>query len=143
MDDDPNRKASHVNGDPYCHLCAIKMRDAHHTIVFWFEEIKRQFPETHCSWTFRDQYYQDILYQTGKSRIRWPQSKHNAMRGSVPESRAMDLFRLNEWGFAEFSRFYYRDIADWVSKQNAPLIWGGSWPSFPDLDHFQLADDVV
>ncbi len=78
---------------------------------------------------------QVAAYHDGRSRLTWPQSKHN----SLP-SRAVDLARVPiDWrdthGFCT--------LADVVKAQAAELgikiVWGGDWKGLKDLDHFQLA----
>lgn len=127
-----------------CESCRFKLRQAHVEIVNWFYEIKKVFSDCHISWTYRDEYYQNLMVQQGKSRALYPTSAHNFTVKGLPYSRAMDLFQLRSDGLASFLHSYYFDINELLSKLNAPITWGGSWSgNLGDYDHFQLNKDVV
>lgn len=129
-----------LTGD--CALCDAKLEQAHHEIGYWFREIKKSFPDVHVSCTFRNKIDQDIAYQEGRSRLKWPNSKHNLMNGNTPCSRAFDLFMLRPDFVAEWRPAYFKEIADLLLMFNAPIVWGGAWKKFTDYPHFQLMDDV-
>lgn len=129
----------HISGE-VCPLCEDKLKDSHPTLVFWFRKIKSQFKDCHISWTFRDEKWQNWAYDNKKSKLRWPNSKHNKMKDGKPESQAMDLFQLRADKLAGFAISYFRAIYAYLSSQNASVTWGGLWKQFPDGDHFEIKD---
>ena len=60
-----------------------------------------------------------------------------------PFSRAWDCFRLSADGKAEFPNLWYLMVAENAEHAGAPLDWGGDWPKFKDLVHFQLKETVA
>lgn len=85
---------------------------------------------------------QDKLYAAGKSKLLWPQSKHN-----LAPSQAVDVIPYPiDWNDAR--RFtYLAGIVKGVASQLGIVIrWGGDWDSdnnfkdqtFNDLPHFEL-----
>lgn len=77
---------------------------------------------------------QNLAYQTGKSRLNWPDSKHN----STP-SMAVDLAPYPiDWN--DLGRFHKLSevIKRIAAEKNIPIEWGGDWKTFKDYPHFQL-----
>jgi len=90
----------------------------------------------------REKEEQDRLFESGKSKVRWPASKHN----SVP-SCAVDVIPWPvDWNDRE--RFvYFAGIVKGVASQlGVSIRWGGDWDSdndlkdqsFNDLPHFEI-----
>lgn len=123
----------HHTPESPCPLCSDKLLQAHSTLQQWFPRIKAEFPSAHISWTFRDEATQNLFCEQGKSRVRWPNSKHN-----VSPSAAMDLFFLSPDQVALWPKALFQKVADWLKEQGAPLIWGGTFSTLFDADHFQL-----
>jgi hypothetical protein len=126
----------HQNGI-YCESCSDKLATAHPKLNLWFLILKNHFPSAHIAWAFRGQADQDKAFAEGKSRLRWPRSKHNNMANGVPQSLALDLFFL-ENGAAKWDIDAYRQIAEWSENDSYPIKWGGSWKRFKDNPHFEL-----
>lgn len=95
---------------------------------------------------FRGQDEQDVAFETGKSKKKWPESKHN----NFP-SLAVDVAPYPiDW--SDPKRFYY--FAGYVRRvaegMGIKLRFGGDWngdfevkdENFFDLDHFELVEDV-
>jgi len=96
---------------------------------------------------FRTKETQDLLYEQGRSKLRWPKSKHNEY-----PSDAIDVapwFSLEphiRWddkeAFYEFAGF----VQGIAAARGIPLRWGGNWDlddelhdqNFFDLVHFEL-----
>ena len=124
----------HVNGTPDCPECALKLADAHPDLVKWYlEKVKPRFADAHISWSFRDKDSQEQAFLDGKSKLHFPNSKHN----QVP-ALALDLFQLDIHGLALWRWGYFRDISDMAAVDADPILWGGLWKSIGDSDHFQL-----
>ena len=125
----------HTGGD--CALCAEKLKDAHPILQEAFPRIKYQFPECHISCTFRDQFAQDVAFNTGHSRLKWPDSPHNKR-----PALAMDLFQIRMSDkLPLWSTEYYRQIADFCKLNRFNIFWGGWWLRFKDAPHFQVSLD--
>jgi hypothetical protein len=129
----------HTNGSAECLSCAAKLMQADQDLVQWFyREVKPAFPDAHVSWSFRGEKDQNEAVAMGKSKLAWPNSKHNALGpDGKPCARAIDLFQLASNGMACWPWKWFKDIADVCAD---PMIeWGGSWTKFPDTPHFQLS----
>jgi hypothetical protein len=83
----------HTN-DLICLLCAEKLATADPRIAEWFLEIKKEFPHAHVSWAYRNKEDQDRFFAEGKTRAKFPRSKHNVERDGKPYAQALDLFEL-------------------------------------------------
>lgn len=102
-----------------------------------------EFPEAHLSWVWRDQVEQNLYFEQGKTKLKWPNSEHNRIKDGKPSSRAFDLFRLSSDGKAEFPTRFYFQVSEFLKRKEAPIIWGGSWKTFGDGDHYQLKSSIV
>lgn len=124
---------SHHTHDPVCPLCVEKLHDADPALHDIYLQVKAEFPDAHISWTFRDEANQNQFFQDGKTRCRWPNSKHNRK-----PSRAMDLFQLRPDNVAAWPAPWFRSIADFLTSIGAPIQWGGHWKTIGDGDHYEL-----
>jgi peptidoglycan L-alanyl-D-glutamate endopeptidase CwlK len=86
-----------------------------------------------CGW--RGKAEQDKAYREGKSKLRFPESRHNR----VP-AEAVDLapYPIDWNDHAAFTR-----LATYVLAAAADLgvrvSWGGHWRGFIDLPHYELS----
>lgn len=89
---------------------------------------------------FRGQQEQDKAYTEGKSKVKWPGSKHN-----TSPSLAVDIVPFPvDWN--DMQRF--KDLAvlvkdEWKAmpeseKLRYELVWGGDWKTFVDAQHWEL-----
>ena len=101
--------------------------------------------------THRDKETQTNHFNEGRSKVKWPHSKHNRL-----PSRAIDIAPWPipiDWGESdpkEMARFYYLAgvVQGIASKYGIELRWGGDWDSdsifsdngFDDLLHFEMKD---
>lgn len=104
---------------------------------------------------FRNQAIQDEMYFSGRSKVRYPHSKHN----KVP-SMAVDIAPYPiDWGEHEkpsdnikaLGRFYYMagKVDEIARNKGITLRWGGDWDGdndfmdqkFDDLLHFEIVGD--
>lgn len=129
----------HKNGQP-CDSCIKKLEGCHIGIGTFFVWVRSRFPEAHISWGFRNQQQQDLAFNTGQSKTKWPDSKHNNMADGVPASMAIDIFRLGPDGKAYFEVEFYEKI--WTASQlegfNGIVEWGGNFKTLKDYNHFEL-----
>lgn len=99
---------------------------------------------------FRDETTQNHHYDTGQSKTKWPDSKHN-----VRPSKAVDAAPYpipDKWGaedVKELVKFYeFAGIVKYeAARMGIKIRWGGDWDGdgdytdqkFDDLVHFELA----
>lgn len=126
---------AHHTEDAICPACEEKLALAHPELVKWFrEQVKPCHNDVHISWSYRDQASQEQAFLDGKSRLHFPNSKHNKR-----PALALDLFKLTEENAALFPPLLYAAIASEATAAGSPIEWGGSWVGrLKDLDHFQL-----
>ena len=94
---------------------------------------------------YRGEEEQNAAYESGASKLRYPQSKHN----KTPHSLAVDVAPYI--GGISWDWQYYYPLADHIKevwlrlKEDCQLSgeydleWGGDWTSFKDGPHWQLA----
>lgn len=125
------------SNDPVCTRCNKIMEEADSDLVYWFFIMRSEFIDLHVSCAWRGEHDQNFYFKTGKSKVQWPNSKHNVMENGSPCSKAIDVFRLKN-GMAEFRFEYYKQVSDFLKSQNAPILWGGDFKKFKDGPHFEL-----
>lgn len=125
----------HTN-ETTCVSCEQKLISVHPYLRDWFHRLKLDHLDLHISWGFRDKENQDKAFSEGKSKLKWPDSKHNKMKDGVPCSEALDLFQLVN-GQAVFDKVFYGTLATKCKKNLDDIAWGGLWKSLGDFDHFE------
>lgn len=92
----------------------------------------------------RDKGTQDEYFRTGKSKLKYPSSKHN----SIP-SKAVDAVPYPiDWQDTERFRAFGGFVLGVAATLGIKLRWGGDWDgdkdfkdqSFIDMPHFELVD---
>lgn len=77
---------------------------------------------------------QDRAYREGKSKLRWPNSRHNAW-----PSEAVDLAPAPlDWDDTRRFKGLAVAILEEGRNQGTEITWGGSWRGFVDVPHFEL-----
>ena len=79
---------------------------------------------------------QNEAFAAGRSKLKWPESKHN----KVP-SHAVDIapFPL-DWTDIESFKDMATVVLEKASQAGVPLRWGGNWVNFRDYPHFELVE---
>ena len=77
---------------------------------------------------------QDKAFAEKKSKVKWPNSKHNRK-----PSLAFDAYP-DPLDWNDIKRFDHmgRVIKEAAKKVNVKITWGGDWASFRDRPHFEL-----
>ena len=92
---------------------------------------------------YRDKETQNQMYKEGKSKLQWPQGKHNRY-----PSMAVDIAPLPiDWNDSEKFHHFAGFVIATAMNLGINLRWGGDWDSdfefkeetFRDLVHFELA----
>lgn len=92
----------------------------------------------------RDQAEQDADFAAGRSKLQWPDGKHNAS-----PSLAVDLAPYPvDW--TDLSRFYVLAgiMLSCAAARNVKIRWGGNWDGsfnlkankFQDIGHFEIVE---
>lgn len=95
-------------------------------------------------WGHRGEEDQNHAFATGKSKLQWPQSKHNRF-----PSMAVDIVPYPELYEASYEKFF--EMATYVlaaaSRLGIPLRWGGHWLNYGgpgyyrrDWAHFEIIE---
>lgn len=118
-----------------------KLQTCHYRLQGLFREVIKNFDciilEGH-----RDKTAQDLAFKAGKSKLQWPNGKHN----SLP-SLAIDVAPYPvDWN--NIARFYWFGgyVMGMAQELNYNVRYGGDWnrnynindESFKDLVHFEL-----
>lgn len=93
----------------------------------------------------RNRSNQNNAYDTGKSRVRYPDSKHNTLPTKAVDVAPYISGRGIVWESRQCSHFagYVQAVAE---RMEIPIRWGGDWDQdrdvkdqvFNDLVHFEL-----
>lgn len=127
-----------LGSDGFCIGCALKLKDAHPELDRFFREyVLPKYSRAHISWSFRGEEDQEQAYRDGKSKLHWPHSPHNQK-----PSLAIDLFEIDENGRAKWDPKFFAMIAQEAVIHGLPIVWGGSWKSIGDTDHFELTKEL-
>lgn len=138
--------AHHKNG-PWCELCEDKLLTLDPELQPAARHFKEAFPEGHLSWGYRNEEDQNRAFAEGKTRAKFPHSKHNRMRQDPatgvwePAARAFDFFRIRPDGVAEWKVSFCQTVwKELEGKFPGKLEWAGNWPppNIKEYDHIQL-----
>lgn len=78
---------------------------------------------------------QDKAVRGGFSRVNWPNSKHNKS-----PSLAVDICPWPSMWKSEVAFIALAGVVhECAARLGIKVVWGGSWKSFPDMPHWELA----
>ncbi len=109
-----------------------------------FNEVIRSFDCTIIEGR-RDKKRQDKLFKSGKSKVFWPMSSHNAPVRA--KSKAVDVCPYPiDWGDRDLFTYFAGFVMGVAAMKGILLRWGGDWNNdkniknnkFDDLAHFEL-----
>ena len=118
-----------------------RLRSCHPFLQLLFRTVVEEFD---CSILegHRGEEKQNEYFNTKRSKLRWPQSKHNKVPSLAVDAAPYPL----SWD--DTDRFYYFGgfVKGIAYKLGIPLRWGGDWDNdtqvfderFKDLVHFEL-----
>jgi len=83
---------------------------------------------------------QNEAYEEGKSRLRYPQSKHNKIPSMAVDVVPYPIDWHNRERFLRFGGFVMGIAAHlyelgWIENR---VKWGGDWETFKDFPHFEM-----
>ena len=122
------------------------LKDLHPDLQFLLEEAIKVYDFSIIeAWRSKDQ--QNFLFNAGKSKLRWPKSKHNTKNNLPGMVRAVDIVPYPiDWNDRERFILLYGIIEGIASYNNIAIRWGGAWKglanmqdnNFDDLPHIEL-----
>ena len=89
---------------------------------------------------------QDELFEQGRTKVKWPNSKHNVLE-PADLSRAVDMAPYPiDWEDRERFHYFAGHVMGIAATMGGQLRWGGDWDedtevddnSFDDLPHYEL-----
>lgn len=132
---------------------SLKLQECHNDLQILFNEVIKYYDCTiKCG--HRGQQEQDAAYNSGHSRLKYPNGNHNAIPSLAvdvapyPEPAGKDIERHRKFG-------YFAGLVSMLSmrlkeegKVQSKIRWGGDWDmdndltdnSFNDLYHFEIHD---
>lgn len=129
---------THHTNDAVCPLCEEKLASAHVYLQTWFRNVvKPKYPDAHVSWAYRDQAAQEAAFADEKTKLHFPHSAHN----KIP-ARAIDLFQINSAGVAFWAPLFFAALSASNKLDYPQIVWGGTFKTLGDGDHFELLSDV-
>jgi peptidoglycan L-alanyl-D-glutamate endopeptidase CwlK len=106
-----------------------------------FNEVVKHFD---CSVLvgFRDRNGQDTAFNSGHSKLKWPESKHNTKPAIAVDVAPYPI----DWSDRERFLYFGGMVKGFAYSLDLPLRWGGDWDNdtqlsdnkFDDLVHFEL-----
>ena len=108
-----------------------------------FKEVIKHFDNTIVT-GHRTKDYQERVFSEGKSKVHWPNSKHNSLPSRAVDAAPYPL----DWSDRERFTLFAGFVLGIATSQGIKLRWGGDWDrdtqvkdnSFDDLLHFELVD---
>lgn len=130
------------NDGPVCRGCLTLLESVHLEMGKFFIWAKNLYPDLHIAQGWRGEKEQDKAYEDGKSKLKWPNSKHNHMVNFHPCSLALDLFQIDHNGLAKFDVNFYQELYNECVSADLPIRWGGMFKHLVDTDHFELMEKI-
>lgn len=123
---------------PICEGCNLLLLHVHTDLVMFFRWAKEKYPDVHIAEGWRGEEDQNKDFAEGKSKLQWPNSKHNHMEQGHPCSLALDLFLITPEGKADFNRDFYDRLYQDILKTGFNIRWGGTFKDFYDGPHYEI-----
>lgn len=114
---------------------ATNLSEAHPDLQRLFNEVLK-IADCTILCGYRGEWAQNDAYRSGRSKVQWPNSKHN-----MKPSLAVDVapYPIN---FSDIERFKsFAEVVKMCAKQLGIAVeWGGDW-AWKDYPHWQLKSD--
>lgn len=112
---------------------ATKLATAHEDLQRLFKEVVKR---TNCSIIcgHRNQAEQNQAFTIGTSKLAWPNSKHNSVPSMAVDAMPYPL----SWTDRPSIDALAAVVKEVAKELGIAVQWGGDFPRFPDLDHWQL-----
>ncbi len=95
----------------------------------------------------RDGVTQNEMFRTGKSKVQFPNSKHNSAPSMAVDAAPYPI----DWKDRERATLFAGFVMGIAKEKGITLRWGGDWNSdwqvkdnhFDDLWHFEITEGIV
>lgn len=123
----------------------MKLTTVHPKLKFLFEEVVKEY-DCVIVCGHRNKENQDKVFREGKSKVQFPDSKHNSSPSMAVDVAPYIAYKGIPWN--DHRQFYY--FAGYVmaiaERMGTKIRWGGDWnmnndvadQNFFDLPHFEL-----
>ena len=91
----------------------------------------------------RDQAEQERVYVEGKSRVRWPDSRHNSLPSLAVDLAPCDARGRIDWQDIAAFKALAVVVAARARDLGVSIEWGGDWARFRDYPHFQVTGPAL
>lgn len=118
---------------------SINLLTCHKDIQTLFNEVIKTIDCT-VIYGFRGKEKQNLLFHAGKSRLRYPNSKHNRSPSYAADVAPYPVDWDNLDRFRDFAKHVF-SVAKRLKEEEKishGFVWGGDWKSFPDFAHWEL-----
>ena len=118
-----------------------RLNTCHEDLIDLFNEVIKHFDCTILE-GYRGQKLQDRYYNEGKSKVKYPNGRHNAS-----PSRAVDVVPYPVYCEATEIMYFFAGFVKGIAESmEIKIRWGGDWDNdtevkdtgFKDLAHFEL-----
>ncbi len=82
---------------------------------------------------------QDQAFAGGKSKLKWPKSRHNSLPSQAVDVVPYPIDWNNHQRFEELAVI----VKECAAQLGIAITWGGDWTSFRDLPHWELSKPVA
>lgn len=122
------------------------LKELHPDLQFLLKEAIKVYDFTILE-GWRSKERQQFLVESGKSKLRWPRSKHNTKNNKPGRVIAVDIAPYPiDWADRDRFILLYGIIEGIASYNNIKIRWGGAWKGlshmgsndFNDLPHIEL-----
>jgi len=87
---------------------------------------------------FRTKSAQHGAFLTGKSKVEWPNSKHNSFPSEAADVVPYPVVWEDREGFDRFGAY----VLETAKRMGIKVRWGGHFKSFYDGPHFELVEEA-
>lgn len=136
----------------YSKVSLDRLETCHPKLQEIFKEVLEVFDHTViCG--YRDKDTQNSLYLEGKSKLKFPESKHNTYPSLAIDVAPYDkLNNTIQWQDREWFHYFAGYVLAVARSKGVILRWGGDWQSkktpnkyyyrkpFDDLPHFEILE---
>lgn len=122
----------HTQGSE-CEGCNERLKQAHVLLQSFFYQLKEISEDVHVSHVFRDEADQNAAFESGASKLKWPNSKHNR----IP-AEAIDIFQIDSKGKAVFDPRFCHEAYKLSLRLGFDFRWGGQFKTLGDYGHFEI-----
>ena len=127
----------------YSKRSAIKLAQCDERLQRVFNNVIETFDNTILV-GHRNQSDQEEMYETNRSQLQWPKSKHNKLPSLAVDAICYPI----DWNDRERITLFAGFVLGTAKQMGIELIWGGDWNgdwktadnSFDDLVHYQLKE---